>query len=398
VDTGTIISGVGHAAVILWVLFGGILFSPKDAPEMAATDVSLLSEAEFDALVQAAATTPKPSEKPALPEVTPPAPVQPELAPAEPQPAPTADAAPAQDAPKPQEEPVQETAPDTTELAPVPSPEVTEALPDQPTPEVVPDEALALPENTPPPKPRPAPRVAPLPVAEPDPEVAIAEEDVAAVTPEATPDAPVVTEEKPATAQEEAGTVIETEATEEVVEVPTLAPASSARPKSRPTRTAAAEPAETVQEPVAEAPADEPAVDPEAEAIAAALAEATAADNGVEEGGNTAPQGPPMTSGEKDGLRVAIQKCWNVGTLSSEAMRMTVTVTVSLSLDGRPDLGSITMAEYSGGSEAPAKQAFDAARRAISRCGADGFQLPEDKYEEWKDLRLIFDSSGMVFK
>jgi hypothetical protein len=397
-DTGTIISGIGHAGVILWVLLGDWLFQPQDAPEIAATEVSLLSEAEYDALVAAAPTTPEPSEQPALPEVTPPAPVQPELEAAELQPEPTEDAAPTQDAPAPQEEPAPEAAPEAVEIAPVPEPEVTEALPDQPTPEVVPDEALALPENTPPPQPRPAPRVAPLPVAEPDPEVAIAEEDVAAVQPDATPDAPVVTEEQPPTAQEEAGTVIETEATEEVVEVPTLAPASSARPKSRPVRTAAAEPAETVQEPVAEAAAEEPAVDAEAEAIAAALAEATAADNGVEEGGNTAPQGPPMTSGEKDGLRVAIQKCWNVGALSSEAMRMTVSVSVAMSRDGRPDVASIQMVDFNGGSEAAAKQAYEAARRAIVRCGNDGFQLPEEKYEEWKELQINFDSSGMVLR
>jgi hypothetical protein len=397
VDTGTIISGIGHAGVILWVLFGGILFSPKDAPEMAATDVSLLSEAEFDALVEAAAKTPEPAEQPALPEVTPPAPVQPELDAVEPQPAPTEDTAPAQEAPAPQEEPVQEAAPDTTELAAIPAPDVAEA-PDQTTPQVAPEDPLALPSPTPPTPPRPAPRVAPLAVEAPDPEVAIAEEDVAAVAPDATPDAPVVAEEQPATAQEEAGTVLETEATETPPETPVLAPSSSARPKSRPTRTAAAEPAPDVSEPVAEAAAEEPAVDPEAAAIAAAVAEANAADNGVEEGGNTAPQGPPMTSGEKDGLRVAIQKCWNVGALSSEAMRMTVSVSVSMSRDGRPDVASIQMVDFSGGSEAAAKQAYEAARRAIVRCGNDGFQLPEEKYEEWKELRLNFDSSGMVLR
>jgi hypothetical protein len=396
-DTGTIISGIGHAGVILWVLFGGILFSPKDAPEMAATDVSLLSEAEYDALVAAASTTPEPSEQPALPEVTPPAPVQPELDAAEPQPEPTEDTALAQEAPAPQEEPVQEAAPDTTELAAIPAPDVAEA-PDQTTPQVAPEDPVALPSPTPPTPPRAAPRVAPLPVEAPDPEVAIAEEDVAAVAPDATPDAPVVTEERPATAQEEAGTVLETEATETPPDTPVLAPSSSARPKSRPTRTAAAEPAAEVTEPVAEAAAEAPAVDAEAEAIAAALAEATAADNGVEEGGNTAPQGPPMTSGEKDGLRVAIQKCWNVGALSSEAMRMTVSVSVAMGRDGRPDVASIQMVDFSGGSEAAAQQAYEAARRAIVRCGNDGFQLPAEKYEEWKDLRLNFDSSGMVVR
>jgi hypothetical protein len=397
VDTGTIISGVGHAGLILWVLLGDWLFQSQDMPALAATEVSLLSEAEYDALVAAAPSTPDPAEQPSLPEVTPPAPVEPELEAEAPQPEPVEEPAPSQEPPTPQVEPEPETAPEAVEIAPVPEPEMTETLPDQPTPEVVPEEALALPENTPPPVDQAAPRVAPIPVAEPDPEVQIAEEEVAAVTPDAAPDAPVVEEEQ-ATALEEAGTVIETEATEEVVEVPTTAPASSIRPKTRPTRTAEAEVAEEVTQPVAEAAVEDPAVDAEAEAIAAALAEATAEDSGVEDGGNTALQGPPMTSGEKDGLRVAIQKCWNVGALSSEALRMTVSVTVSLSRDGTPDVASIRMADFSGGSEAAARQAYEAARRAIVRCGNDGFQLPEEKYDEWKDLRLNFDSSGMVLR
>ena len=74
---------------------------------------------------------------------------------------------------------------------------------------------------------------------------------------------------------------------------------------------------------------------------------------------------PPMTQGERDALRVAVQQCWNVGSLSSEALRTTVVVSVEMSQDGRPDSGSIRMVSSSGGGEA-AKQAFEAARRAIS--------------------------------
>ena len=388
------VSGIGHAGVILWVLFGGLWFSSDNVPAVAATQVSLLSAAQFDALVAAAPTTPKPAEKPALPEVTPPAPVEPTLDAVEPQPKPTEDPVPAAKPPEPQVEPAPEAAPDTTELAAVPAPDVA-VEPEQITPQVAPEDPVALPTPTPPTKPLAAPRVAPVPVQAPDPTVQIDDQTVAAVTPDAAPDAPVVTEEKPATAQQEAGTVIQTEATEKPPEVPVLAPASSARPKSRPTRTAAAKPAPDVT-----APAADPAADPNADAIAAALAEAAAtpADDGTTDGGNTAPQGPPMTSGEKDGLRVAIQKCWNVGALSSEAIRMTVSVSVSLGRDGRPDIGSIQMVDFQGGSEGAARQAYEAARRAIVRCGNDGFQLPEDKYEEWKQLRLNFDSSGMVLR
>lgn len=393
-DTGTIISGVGHAGLILWVLLGDWLFQPQDMPALAATEVSLLSEAEYDALVAAAPSTPDPAEQPSLPEVTQPAPVEPTLEAVEPQPEPVEEPTPSQEPPTPQVEPVPETAPEAVEVAPVPVPEVTETLPDQPTPEVVPEETLALPENTPPPVDQAAPRVAPLPTPEPEPEVQIADEEVAAVTPEPAPDAPVVTEEQPATALEEAGTVIETEATEEVVEVPTTAPASSVRPKSRPTRTVEAEPAEEVTQPVAEAAVDEPAVDAEAEAIAAALAEATSEDSGVEDGGNTAPQGPPITSGEKDGLRVAVSACWIVDT-GSQSADVTITIGVSMNQDGTVVPGSLELIGAEGGSSDAQRSAFEKARRAILRCEKGGYPLPPEKYEQWKNIEMVFNPDGM---
>ena len=389
-DIGTIISGGGHASVILYVLFGGLWFSQHDAPAMAATEVSLLSAAEFDALVAAAPTTPDPAQKPALPEVTPPAPVEPVLDAVEPQPKPTADPAPSQEAPPAQVEPAAEAAPDTTELAAVPAPDVAEA-PDQTTPDVAPDDPVALPSPTPPTKPLAAPRVAPLPVQAPDPTVQIDDQTVAAVTPDAAPDAPVVTEEKPATAQEEAGTVIETEATEKPPEVPVLAPSSSARPKSRPTRTAAAKP-----EPEVSAPAADPASDPAAEAIAAAVAEAAAtpADDGTADGGNTAPQGPPMTSGEKDGLRVAVSACWIVDT-GSQSADVTVTIGLSMSQNGTVVPGSLELVGAEGGSEDAQRSAFEKARRAILRCEKGGYPLPQDKYEQWKNIEMVFNPDGM---
>ena len=393
-DTGTIISGVGHAGLILWVLMGDWLFQPQDQPAIAATEVSLLSEAEYDALVAAAPSTPDPAKQPSLPEVTPPAPVEPTLDAAEPQPEPVQEPAPAQEPPTPQAVPELEAAPAAVEVAPVPEPEVTETLPDQPTPDVVPEEALALPENTPPPVDQAAPRVAPIPTVAPEPEVQIAEEAVAAVTPEAAPDAPLVTEDQQATALEEAGTVIETEATEEVVEAPTTAPASSIRPKSRPTRTAAAEPAEAVTQPVAEAAPDEPAVDAAAEAIAAALAEATAEDSGVAEGGNTAPQGPPITSGEKDGLRVAVSACWIVDT-GSQSADVTITIGVSMNPDGTVVGNSLQLISAEGGTDAAQRSAFEKARRAILRCEKGGYPLPPEKYEQWKDIEMVFNPDGM---
>jgi hypothetical protein len=102
-----------------------------------------------------------------------------------------------------------------------------------------------------------------------------------------------------------------------------------------------------------------------------------------------------MTAGETDAMRVAVQQCWNVGALSMEALRTTVVVAVSVAQDGIPEAGSIALVESNGESDTATRQAFEAARRAIIRCGARGFPLPPEKYETWKNMELVFDPNGM---
>lgn len=66
--------------------------------------------------------------------------------------------------------------------------------------------------------------------------------------------------------------------------------------------------------------------------------------------------------------------------------------------DGTPITGSIRMASFSGGSEAAARQAFEAARRAIIRCGARGFDLPAEKYGQWQEIEMTFNPERMRVK
>jgi hypothetical protein len=249
--------------------------------------------------------------------------------------------------------------------------------------------------------------VAPTPAEAPEPDAQLAETPTPAVTPDAETPAEVVEEERPEAAPEEATTEIVTEATETEA-VASLAPTSSARPRSKPARAAAApEPAAEAAEPAA-APAPvaentEPAAaTPQTDAVAEALAEALAAESNPAgtpaASGETAPAGPPLTSGEKDALRVAVQACWNVGSLSSEALQTTVTVGVTVAQSGVPDAGSIRMLGYEGGSDASAKQAYEAGRRAIIRCGASGFKLPVEKYDQWRDMEIVFNPEGMRMK
>lgn len=382
-QTGTLISGAGHAALILWVILGDWLFQRKDAPPVEVAEVSLMSSAEFDAMVAAVPSTPAPAPEPVAEDAPEPAPAD-TPAPVQPPPPVVADL------------PAPEAAP-----APVPEPEplpenngVADALPLPVNPDPIPEVPLP---PTASPRPKPAPRVAPVPVDAPDPVVEVAEAPVEAVTPDPVEAPEIVEPEEPEAAPEEAGTVLETEANRDEEIIASGAPPSSPRPRGRPVRSEAP-PTETAAaatpDPAPE-PTPDPVTDTDADAVAAALAEAMAAETPAPTGATNAPQGPPMTGGERDAMRVAVQQCWNVGSLSSDALNTTVVVFVSVGQDGVPDAGSIRMIDASGGTDAGARGAFEAARRAIIRCGARGFPLPPEKYDQWREMELVFNPDGM---
>tara|TARA_R110002126_G_scaffold95980_1_gene224972 strand:- start:124 stop:387 length:264 start_codon:yes stop_codon:yes gene_type:complete len=87
-----------------------------------------------------------------------------------------------------------------------------------------------------------------------------------------------------------------------------------------------------------------------------------------------------------------------VGSLSTDALRVTVMVGVTMKQDATPDAGTIRLLEASGGNDAATQQAFEAARRALIRCGADGFALPAEKYAQWRDIEIVFNPEKMRIK
>ncbi|SFP95644.1 hypothetical protein SAMN05421853_10121 [Roseivivax halotolerans] len=383
--TGQIISGIGHGVLILWVLFGG-LFRPNPDP-VRVQDVSVLSEEDFAALSQ-------PSAPPEAAEEidAPPAPETEEAPPQQPTPE---SVRPPQARPEPTPEPEPETPPEPVQ--PTPPAEVTDSVPELPQPEPEPESTAPDVADTP--TPEFAPRVAPDPVPQPEPDAQVAEDVQDSVSPDAdSPDTAEV-EEQEATQPEAATSEIVTEAEE-----PARAPDSSMRPQTRPNRPTpqpAPEPEPETQtaetsEPEPE-PAPEPAPDPEPapespDGVEAALAEALG-------GGTTDPQpdlptGPPLTGGERDALRVAVQRCWVVD-VGSQAANVTVVVAMRMEQSGQVVSDSLRMIESSGGDNQAAQTAYQAARRAILRCQGDGFPLPPEKYAQWREIEMVFDPSGM---
>lgn len=373
-QTGTKISLAAHGALVTWAVFGA--WFPSEPLPMQVQEVSVITADQFAALSRQS-QAPEISDLPAaLPRPVPEAEA--------PEPALTEETPPENTPPEPVEPP-QPDEPVTELPEPEPTPAPIPPVPDMPVPPEVSETAppVLQPEVS-----QPADRVAPEPVA-PPPEDTVPD-DIA--QPEVAPEegAEAAQDVQEATAPEAAGDRIATEADEPVEEpVVASAPLQSVRPKARPRRP---EPeAETVAQPAEETPVQ----DAQQDAVNDALAEALAGGGEVEA---PVPSGPPLTAGEKDALRVSVSNCWNVGSLSTEALRTTVVVGVTLAQDGKPDVGSIRMLSSEGGSQTAAKQAFEAARRAIIRCGARGYQLPPEKYAQWRDIEMTFNPERMRIK
>lgn len=126
--------------------------------------------------------------------------------------------------------------------------------------------------------------------------------------------------------------------------------------------------------------------------IADALADVLA---GLAEPAPAAPAGGSLSPSQADALRLAIQQCWNVGALSTDALMVTVTVAFSMTPSAMPEPGTIRVVSASGGSEAAVAQAFETARRAIIRCAGDGYGLPREQFDAWRDIEIIFNPEGM---
>ncbi len=405
-DKSQILSGVGHAVVIIWVVLGDWLFAPRELPPPDSVQVSMVSESDLKAMQDAAAKSEKPKAdtpevKPAAkpkpkPQVEAPAPVEPEVA-AEPTPV----------------EPAQ------------PSPDIPVAdnpQPNEAPPAVAPiaeeEQPIPVPTSSVKPKPRPAKRITDTPVEQTVDTPVEADTPSPEVTDQPT-DQPPVEENKPAAAPQESAAQTAPDAVKE--DAPELAPTSSRRPQTRPDKPVVETPTEDPQVALDEQAAKEAKAKADAQAKAdakaakeakekadaqakadaeaadkaaleAALADA-ATDAPAQDGGQTdIPEGPPMSQGEIDGLHMAINKCWNVGTLSTEALNTTISVRAEMREDGTPS--SFTMTGYEGGSEAAAKAAFTAARSAVTRC-AKNFKLDPAKYGQWNVLNMTFDPNGM---
>lgn len=367
---GLVVSGIGHVGLLTWLVIGwGLNQEPLPFETM---DVSVVSSAEYAALVNRGNPQVDPADPVALtqPETD----VPPQVTQEQPVTQSVPDAPPAV--------PADEVPPQA--LEPVPPPAQIEdtvpvlEAPTLPAPPVVPDAPAA--ED--PPQAEVAPRVAPEAAPAPPLNADVAPQVQQDSAPTAQ-EAEVVEDTQEATAPEQAAAEIVTEA-----ERPSGAVATAVRPPARPVRAAVAE-VEPDPEP---APTDAAPQDTTLDDLLADVAAEPAPQPAAQE--TAGDPGPPMTGGERDAFRVAVQGCWVVD-VGSQAASVTVTIAFSLGRDGRVVGSQVEMVSNSGGSNAAVTAAFDAARRAVLRCQSTGFPLPAEKYEQWRNVEMTFNPTEM---
>lgn len=98
----------------------------------------------------------------------------------------------------------------------------------------------------------------------------------------------------------------------------------------------------------------------------------------------------PLTGGEKEAFKNQVLNCWSVN-IGSRAAKVSVIVSMDMQPDGKVVASSIEMIGYKDGNQSDANFAFQAARRAMLRCQKDGYDLPKDKYEHWRNIEVTFD-------
>ncbi len=107
----------------------------------------------------------------------------------------------------------------------------------------------------------------------------------------------------------------------------------------------------------------------------------------------------PFSDAAAEPLRATVARqvaaCWTIAALSPEAQAATVTLAVDLGPDAVPQPDAITLIA----SDAPAaiaQEAFQAARRAVLRCGAAGLPLPPDQHDQWRHIELTFTAGAYI--
>ncbi|AKS45273.1 hypothetical protein SAMN05444287_0365 [Octadecabacter temperatus] len=118
--------------------------------------------------------------------------------------------------------------------------------------------------------------------------------------------------------------------------------------------------------------------------ILSLLATIAAADHGTE----TQQSGPSLGSQVwLDSFQAQIAQCYSPGGNTSRPVAFAA-VSFQMAPNTRPFAQTIQLSAPSG--RAGEAQALEAARRAITRCGQNGYDLPLDQFSQWQFVEIRF--------
>jgi len=105
--------------------------------------------------------------------------------------------------------------------------------------------------------------------------------------------------------------------------------------------------------------------------------------------------GTNMTLSEIDALRVQVEKCWSFPGGAANPEDLVVTIRISLNPDGSLSGAPAVLDNRFGlGGDQYYRVAAESALRAIRRC--QPYQMPRDKYQNWRQIDLRFDPREML--
>lgn len=101
-----------------------------------------------------------------------------------------------------------------------------------------------------------------------------------------------------------------------------------------------------------------------------------------------------VAAGAMHPIAEKVQNCWlvDVGAPSAE---ISVTLAFSLVRDGRVQPSSLRMVSATSGEQDAIERAYASARRAVLRCLSGGIDVPESRYEQWKEIEMTFNPNEM---
>ena len=99
---------------------------------------------------------------------------------------------------------------------------------------------------------------------------------------------------------------------------------------------------------------------------------------------------PPLLNSEIENFRESVAECWGVKNFYNPK-KGSVTLAFAMDRQGKIDPDSLKSISNTFEDSRSAQNAFQRAKRALMKCGVNGYDLPASKYQHWKRMELTFE-------